>query len=264
MRFAGSIFLLAAASAAFAYDAVISKGLFIGTDSTEPGASLEQIFSRPRNHVTATCSLLQYYGHDNNYIPRNLTPVKGFTGYEAFKSAVKESPAFAEDGLLVASIEVKGDLDELQYAIREAIPYKEGQSVAVNLVSSIPTKSRSLSGTQVVLFSLVEIVKPRSQEKVTVRLVELPLVLETDAQGHVQLSRHMSQLNVIAFVVNPAWLEEHAELLAEYVKTATTYKKFVQLFTTIDDAEDDDENNDTLTQWIFGRRRLYRDLPHAC
>ncbi|KAF9161346.1 hypothetical protein DFQ26_004643 [Actinomortierella ambigua] len=260
MRFANSILLLATASLAFAFDAVISKGLWIGTDSTKPGVSLEKIFADRRNHVTATSSLLQYYGSDNSYVPRDMIPAKGMNSYDAFKASVQNSPAFIDVTESKVQMYADTDLEKLQEAIRSAYPYQQdGSLVALNLVSSIPSKSLTLRGTQVVLFSLVEVFKPSKQETVEVRLIELPIVLVVDDQGHVELLGHLTQLTVLTYKVDSEWLHESAPLLAEYVKKATTVKEFVQIFTTLDEDEEEDE----FTQWVSSNRRLYRNFPIA-
>ncbi|KAF9161347.1 hypothetical protein DFQ26_004644 [Actinomortierella ambigua] len=265
MRFANSILLLATASVAFAFDAVISKGLWVGIDSTELGASVEEIFANRRNHVTATSSLLQFYGADTSYVPWETTPEKGRYSYGEFKFSVENTPAFKKIETSTALVYVSGDLDELQEAIRQEYKHQDRQLVALNLASSIPTKSRNLGGTQQVLFSLVEIFKPRTQKAVHVRLIELPLMLRTD-EGNVRVLEQDAELVVLTFEVNTKWLQDHAqELSSEFIQVATPVKEFVQIFTTFaeDEDEDEDEDEEYVSQWVSSNRRLYRNFPIA-
>ncbi|KAF9969193.1 hypothetical protein BGZ73_008561 [Actinomortierella ambigua] len=244
----------------FAFDAVISKGLWIGKDRTKAGASLEQIFSDPRNHVTATSSLLQFFGADNDYIPRDLTPVKGRYNYEEFKFSVNDFPAFVRVEKIDALVYVSGNLDEFQKAIVEEYKGKDNKLVALNLRSSIPTKSHSLHGAQSVLFSLVEILKPQDDEPVTVKIFEMKLDLFTNERGVVRLQEQDATLAVYTFHVDSEYLQERSQELAEDVAKITTVKEFAQIFTT----PDEDEDNQFPFQWAPGRRRVYRNLPAAC
>ncbi|KAF9161348.1 hypothetical protein DFQ26_004645 [Actinomortierella ambigua] len=234
MRFANSILLLATASVAFAFDAVISKGLWIGTDSTKPGASLEEIFANRRNHVTAVSTILQMY----TLLSKKLKRPR-------------------------AKVFVSGELDELQAAIRQEYKHQDRELVALNLASSIPTKSRNLVGTQFVLFSLVEIFKPRTQEAVHVRLIELPLGLRID-KGNVRLYTQDARLTTLTFEFKTKWVKGHAqEIASSYLGLPITVKEFVRIFTTSVEDENEDEDEDDLSQWVSCNRRLYHNLPIA-
>ncbi|KAG0263042.1 hypothetical protein DFQ27_001974 [Actinomortierella ambigua] len=247
MRFTNPILLLDTASMAFAFDAVISKGLWIGTDSTNPGASLEEIFAHRRNHVTAVSTILQMYSLNSDFIPWKRTPQNGRHSYGSFKFMLENSPIFQKVETFTAQMFVSGDLYELQTAIRQEYKHQDRELVAFNLASSIPTKSRNLVGTHLVLFSLVEIFKPRTQEAVHVRLIELPLGLRVD-KGDVRLYNQDAKLTALTFEIKTKWVKEHAhEIASSYLGLPITVKEFVQIFTTSAEDENEDEDEDDLS-----------------
>ncbi|KAG0241755.1 hypothetical protein BGW41_005409 [Actinomortierella wolfii] len=202
MRIAKLIFVLAAASAGFAYKAIISRGLWTGVDTTESGASLVDIFAKRRNHVTATSSLLLYYGAKSNYIPSHLPFYKGLYSYESFKRNFMERVSFRKSHLDHFKLRVSDDLDQLQNAILKAYPYADGQLVALNLRASIPTTSN----------------------------------------GRVRVQNQATNLFVQSFEMSDSWLSKNAELLAEQVEKATPVKKLVELFTTPDEGYEEEED----------------------
>ncbi|KAG0234866.1 hypothetical protein BGW42_006143 [Actinomortierella wolfii] len=252
MRIAKLIFVFAAASAGFAYEAIISRGLWTGVDTTESGASLVDIFAKRRNHVTATSSLLLHFGAKSGYIPSHLTPDKGIDSYYKFRHNFMKHESFSKSHLDHLRVRVSGDLDQLQNAIIKSYPYADGQLVALNLRASIPTTSYILHGEQMVLFSLVEVLKPRTSPSVVVRLIEMPLLLET-SNGRVRVQNQSANLIVQSFEMSDSWLSKNAELLAEQVGKATPVKKLVELFTTPDEGYEEEE--DIVSQWIFGHKK---------
>ncbi|KAF9978399.1 hypothetical protein BGZ73_002578 [Actinomortierella ambigua] len=220
MRFAKSLIVLATATLAFAQDAVVSRGLFLGFDTTSPGARGAEIFRAPRNHATAAASILSHAASQTKYAPQSQSPTKVLDPYNQFKAKVDEFPGFDNGKKFHVPLWLEGGFANLQKEIEANYLYDDKASIARQIRYAVPVvnKNENLQEWEI---SLVVIRQPKNrppEAAVIVELISVALQLETGENGEVQIPRQYTTLVTRRYPVNERYLEEHADVLAKNIK----------------------------------------------
>ncbi|KAG0235226.1 hypothetical protein BGW42_005690 [Actinomortierella wolfii] len=237
MRIYKGLIILAAAVAVLAQDAVVSRGLFNGDDTTNPEAHGPKIFRESRNHPMAVASILVHAGVKVGYDPHMQTPAKSRNTFTAFLKKVAKFPGFlmGDTFHLILNLE-GGSVDEVEEKVRMAYPFVDGEYISSNLRYAIPEVNTDRSLKRFV-FSLVVITKPYgkgdpddSNTKITVELVRLQLEIHTvDHSGNVYIPRQAAVLTATQLEVKRHYLIRRAEHLANRIPKASLVD-FVKYF----------------------------------
>ncbi|KAG0226360.1 hypothetical protein BGW41_004214 [Actinomortierella wolfii] len=76
----------------FAHDAIQSRGIFLGQDTSDNKATGEAIFSDPKNHPMAVASILKFTAEKANFYPHSDGPVKSIDAFETFTDQWSKLP----------------------------------------------------------------------------------------------------------------------------------------------------------------------------
>ncbi|KAF9974161.1 hypothetical protein BGZ73_002469 [Actinomortierella ambigua] len=225
MHICKGLLILTATLVVLAKDAVVSRGVFNGDDTTNPDARGVKVFREPRNHPMAVASILMYAGGKAGYDPHSQAPKKSRHSYRAFRKQVSAFPGFlkGETFRMLLSLE-GGSLDEVENKVRMAYPFADGDYIGSSIRYSIPTVSIGPDVADFV-FSLVVISKPYGSEdpddtntKITIELVRLHLKIKAvNGDGAVQIPKQTAKLIVSQLEVKRHYLIRRAEYLAKKI-----------------------------------------------
>ncbi|KAG0220678.1 hypothetical protein BGW41_007610 [Actinomortierella wolfii] len=228
MRLSKTLLIIATATVALAKDAIISRGLFIGKDTTLPGARGLEVYEDPRNHATAAASILKYIATKSNYNPQSLPPAKAQEAHKTFIEDVRNSIPY------YVSLKLDGGFADLQNKIEKKYPFEDKATIARQLRYAFPVynKQNELRRWEV---SLLLIRKPHPENEedtntpVTVELISLSLELNTHANGEVDLPSQRAVLVVEPLELDAEFLKDRAQTLFDIVGV-TTIKRFGEYF----------------------------------
>ncbi|KAF9155420.1 hypothetical protein DFQ26_009740 [Actinomortierella ambigua] len=221
MRFSTTLLVLASAAVALAQQVIVSKGLFIARDESDPNATGADIFKHPRNHVIATGSILRRAAQSSQYLPSKQDPTKTRAGFFEFQYKAASFLGFVEyDVPYKEQLKLEGGLRNLEKTILEAYESYENKYIAQQLVKLVPKKGQK-DETKSYVLSLVTINKRNANNYVETKLINVALRLKTNEKGEIEVPAQNAYLNVRHFVVDATYLEKNAEKLAQNVEKAT-------------------------------------------
>ncbi|KAG0233844.1 hypothetical protein BGW41_001376 [Actinomortierella wolfii] len=236
MLLAKTLIIIATATVVLAQDAIVSRGLFSGKDTTLPGARGLEVYEDPRNHATAAASILKYYAAISEYDPQSLPPAKAREAYKTFTKQARGFPGFSHSVPYTATIKLEGGFPDLQNKIEERYPFDDKVSVARELRYAFPVISKQYKLRQWEA-SLLLIRKPRPENEedtntpVTVELISLRLELATHVNGNIELLPQTTVLVVERFGLDSEYLKKYAQILFGNTGV-TTIKQFEKYFTS--------------------------------
>ncbi|KAG0233845.1 hypothetical protein BGW41_001377, partial [Actinomortierella wolfii] len=211
-----------------AQHAGITRGLFIGEDTTRPGANGPEIYEDPRNHATAAASILKYIATKAKYDPRNQSPSKDVRAYRRFIDYVSEFDAFKHGHHYSVSLDLDGELPDLQNKIEKQYPFEDKASIARQLCDALPEYNRNPFIRRWEI-SLILIRKPYSENEVTVEVIKLNIDLSRYYGGQVYIPPQRAELDFQRHVLNPTVVKNAARHLSDMTGT-TTIKQFEEYF----------------------------------
>ncbi|KAG0258970.1 hypothetical protein DFQ27_004355 [Actinomortierella ambigua] len=221
MRLAKSLIVFAAATVALAQDAIISRGFFIGVDTSLPGARGPEVFRNPKNHAIASASIVKYAASKVNYVPQSQPPSKTSDSYIAFKEKVRTFPGLREGDSYHLLLKLEGGASDLQDKIQQQYPFDNEASVARQLRYALPSfnKDTTLREWEV---SLVLIRKPKDiDDRVTVELISLTLLLDTAQNGDVEIPEQHAKFVTKQYEMKTNVLVKNADRLFKDVGVTT-------------------------------------------
>ncbi|KAG0330409.1 hypothetical protein BG000_011720 [Podila horticola] len=213
-----SIFLVCSAAVVMARgnpDAVVSGGLFVGEDTTNPDASAVDIYKYPENYASAVASILQYSAVTTDYRP-SQPDATAKSGYSGFQRKASTFPGFILTANSEGDIPLDGSLIQLEEAVREEYPSTDSILIARSLRDLFPGYVEDSSLKEWVL-SLVVIRKPFYSDTVTFKLVQLELTIATDKAHSTYIPEQTARLSSSEFQVNAAVLTNKADQFAEII-----------------------------------------------
>ncbi|KAG0268918.1 hypothetical protein DFQ27_005358 [Actinomortierella ambigua] len=268
MYLSKAVLLLASVALALAQDAVQSKGIFLGKDTSDEKATGKAIFSEVKNHPTAAASIITALAKTMNFKPHEDGPVKSGQEFTSFSRKWESLLAFqvVEKPFCLLVLPEKSSREDLLRALHYAdLRDPENQDVlAETLAGLVPETSHIKKSRQEWVMLLTAIKKKAKKEEpqkppssgegdssslffgdleahhdpedvVTVDFYVLRLKLKVHgggkAGGKVEIEEQEAVLQLVRLVSNTELLIELAEEFAKEVKKATV-SDFEKFFTT--------------------------------
>ncbi|KAG0270658.1 hypothetical protein DFQ27_000008 [Actinomortierella ambigua] len=252
-----STLVLILTSVAFARDAVLSRGVFVGVDTTEKNASPIEVFRNPMNHATAAASVIRRQAERTFFLPHKMGPAELCGSFDRWKDTVIQFPGFKmtrrprpED------VVMEGEAGKLGKALQRgltALSVPHATDVAFEFIDLIPEKLEDRSLKEFVL-SVMVIEKPKNSQEVMVRLVELLIELESSMfSKKVSIPDQTIRLKLVEMKVDKDFMQRNAQTLAKAMPK-TLVSEFMWMLTSPKKEDLDLEclNQDRFSQWIDG------------
>ncbi|KAF9979043.1 hypothetical protein BGZ73_007145 [Actinomortierella ambigua] len=220
MRLSTALLVLASAAVALAQQAIVSTGIVIARDDSDPNAEGAEIFKHTRNHVVATGSILRRAAQSSRYEPSKQSPSRTRAGFYEFQVKATSFLGFEENRPLKKKLKLEGGIRNLEEAIKKAYDTYEINLIAKKLVELIPDRNQKPHIKQFVL-SLDTINKRNAWNHVETKLINLAINLETDENGRVHVPEQNAYLYVRHLTVDSEYLKENADKLAQNIEKAT-------------------------------------------
>ncbi|GJJ72046.1 hypothetical protein EMPS_04403 [Entomortierella parvispora] len=189
MLFIKSLLVLCSAAVVFARnsgEAVASRAIFFGEDTSDSSANPYDIYANPKNHASAVSSVLVFAANEVDFRPSEQQPKELGSNYEQFFKEVSAFPGFRLERDEQVLIPLDGTRIQFENAVFDTNPYYLHQSqVARNLRSLIPQRAGDNGGYW--LLSLIAIDKPEDADAVKIALVSVIVYIETDRTGKVTI-----------------------------------------------------------------------------
>ncbi|KAF9979016.1 hypothetical protein BGZ73_007117 [Actinomortierella ambigua] len=220
MRFSKAFVLLSSAALAFASDALVSRGIFAGTDSSDPRASGVDVFDNPKNHPAAAASILRALAKEADYWPNEQSAAKMQTTFGAFQKKVA-----AFNGLFRIGFDEQtftaSDKDDLYNEVEASYPFAESEAVALAVYDMVPKKNRDqdLKNWDLTVAMISKLEEPERGAEVVVTLVEVRVALETSQRGRVHFPKQEVTMITQRFGVLASTLEYNAQRYADKYPT---------------------------------------------
>ncbi|KAF9164747.1 sterol homeostasis protein [Actinomortierella ambigua] len=232
MRLSKAFIFIASATVAFSYEAVVSRGIFVGKDTTDKHANSTDIYKNPRNHATAAASILVHVAKTIGYDPHTQDPAKAAENFARFEMRWPGLMGFRfldQAGIL---LNFSSSLDDLQRQIQLAYDPYANVSVARSLCQLVPT-STTIRTAKVWTLSLVTIDQTMSSGDTRATLISLSLDLNIAGDGKVSLPpQQRAAINYFEIRVYPEEMDAKAAEFSRRVGMTTTINMFQEYFTT--------------------------------
>ncbi|KAF9164422.1 hypothetical protein DFQ26_001468 [Actinomortierella ambigua] len=256
MHFSKTLILLASATLAFAGDALVSRGLFEGTDTTDPHAGGSDVFEFPENHPAATGSILRGLATEVDYWPYEQPAAKMPLTYRSFVKKVETFPGFFRMPSDEQTFTVR-QKDELYNAIEENYPYAESEAVAMAVDEMVPKRNKNPDLKQWELTAVLvnKLDAREGNTEIIVSLIEVQVRLETSHRGRVHFPKQEVTMTVRRFGVIASTLESNADRYAQRFQTVDV-ENFTEFMTS-----SADNNEFVFSPRCSGQLRMGRRDP---
>ncbi|KAG0232452.1 hypothetical protein BGW42_008170 [Actinomortierella wolfii] len=249
-----STLVFALATVALARDAVLSRGIFVGTDTTSKGASKLDIFKRPENHATAVASVIRHASETMSFLPYQSKPAELCERFDAWKDKLMKFPGFE---MLrkpkPVDVDMEGGEQKLAKALKRGLGKLQvvgADKIAMEFINLIPEKNEDRS-LKDFLLSVIVIDKPMGSQDVAVRLVELHMELETSlVNKKVSIPDQTIRLKLLEMEARTSFLVDNAERLAEYLPRSDV-AEFMWMLTS-------PREQDEFQMWSDDQLAIYR------
>ncbi|KAF9974624.1 hypothetical protein BGZ73_001922 [Actinomortierella ambigua] len=251
MRLSKVLFIVASAALALAQDAIVSKPIFSGKDTTNMYDSGAEIYQKIENHPSAAAALLVYAAQKTSYEPHTSRILKAIYPYQALEMKLRKFQGFKFSETRLQITIKSSSRGELYEEVKKAYDGVENKAIAANIRNLVPVENPEGAALKTWLLSVPIIRRDPTFGRVTIKLARLTLRLDTDDDGKVEIVAGQEAKFVVSeFELDPRYLNEHATTLASKIPSADIggYKLF---FTSKGDNEssvdhDDDIRDDSM------------------
>ncbi|KAF9167228.1 hypothetical protein DFQ26_005341 [Actinomortierella ambigua] len=200
---------------AFAQDAAVTRGRFLGEDTTKRGSDPVEMYKDPANHATAAASILRGLAVETGCFPQENSPAELATKLSDWVSSLWESSALEPDPPVQRAIRFDGDKESLGATITSAIAkLPHAEYVGQELARMVPKHIEDRGLKRWSLF-LVIVEKPKDDSSVNVYLCDLVLKIEPlGPEVEVFIPRQSLMLSLQSFTLNAEDVESKAEQYA--------------------------------------------------
>lgn len=225
------------ATVALAAQAVVSRAIFEGVDTTESSAEPRDIFENPKNHAAATASILTFAANKANFLPTEQAPKSLGSALNDFVRKVSTFPGFLTEGEVNDELLLNGSLDQFEEIIHSRL---HDSFVTSSLRDLVPNYIEDESLTNWVL-SLIVLSKPKHSDGVHIKLVRVSLTISRDEDGTANLPKQTASLIVSSFLVHSRVLSDNADRFAQTVPVHRV-NNFIKFFASSNDDVIDHES----------------------
>ncbi|KAG0233502.1 hypothetical protein BGW41_001462 [Actinomortierella wolfii] len=231
MRFSTALLALASAAVAVAQHAIISKGLLIARDTSDPNAQGPDIFKYERNHLVAVCSILHRAAESSRYAPNRQDPTKVQAPFYEFQYKAASFAGFDEyENPHTYQLNLNGGLEDLEHYIKVVYHSYDQGLIAKTLAELVPKRLKNPDLKSFIL-SLVTVNKNNNSSIIKARLINLSIRLQTNKEGEVVIPEQKAYLYARELIADPMYLKNNAEALARHIEK-TSSNDFKQYFST--------------------------------
>ncbi|KAF9958199.1 hypothetical protein BGZ70_009287, partial [Mortierella alpina] len=191
-----------------------------------PRCDRAPVFTDRKNRGSALASVVQHCANSANFKPAELGVHISPSYYTEFVLLLSSFPALKKTASEVVGLDLIGTKKQLVGEIKylydqfdKEEDYPVDRQVAKNFGRLIP-KTLDHPDQKRWLLSQVGIYKVRYADKYRIELARVTLRLSEDSKTRkVKIDEQRTTLSRDVFTVNTQWITEHAELLAERLKT---------------------------------------------
>ncbi|KAF9167229.1 hypothetical protein DFQ26_005342 [Actinomortierella ambigua] len=207
--------IAACATMAFAGGAAVSRGRFLGEDTTKRDSDPVEMYRDPANHATAAASILRGLAVEAEYFPQEDSPAELATKLSSWTSSLRNSLALERHMANLRLVRFDGDKKNLGAAIARTIArFPHGERVSQELVQMVPKYVADLDLTQW-RFILTIVDKPKDDSSVKVYLYEMALKIEPRGPAaEVVIPEQRFTMDLYPFSLNAEDVESKAEQYA--------------------------------------------------
>lgn len=250
-----STLILACAAVALARDAVLSRGIFLGEDTSNPEDPPEQIFAKPKNHAMAAASIMRYAGDQVRFTPHDSSPAELNKVFDDWLNAVGQFKGFRmASPPMAGELKLEGGRDKVREQLLHRIEWMSDADIIANEVAGMIPESNDDRDLKDFALNLLIIQQPeiphdggfffgggghgrypnRSKDKVLVRMLTLELKLDTAFLFKwVTVPDQTAYITYTEREVDKMYMAKNAERLAEKTeKSMTDVESMMWYFTS--------------------------------
>ncbi|KAG0239848.1 hypothetical protein B0O80DRAFT_499785 [Mortierella sp. GBAus27b] len=211
-------------------DAVVSRALYIGTDSSDPTDRPYEIFHDPRNHPTAVASLLFHFSEGADFHPKEQGIDATSKAYGKFIGSVLSFPGFRRHPK-ESDLDLSGSLDQFRDEIASKYdPDDRTKSDDISYEFEWQLPKTLATSQEQWLLSLATITRT-ADDAIVVDLSSIPVKLTKDDYGSVTIDKQATVLRQQIVRVDAEFLIRHAEPLRRSVDIISVERFTREFFT---------------------------------
>ncbi|KAF9366784.1 hypothetical protein BGX34_007558 [Mortierella sp. NVP85] len=232
------------------------KTLFTGVDNSDPNASVFDVMLEPKNHATATATILQYFAAQKDFHPKQQGLYRSADKLVEYEFIIGFFRPFVFKSKQNPVLKLEGGPIQLKEAIAAAYSPISGKAdvVAAAFVDQIPSSAdQSLSG----IWDLAVItIHAEEDNKITLDMSTLEIGILVDNDGSVLIPPQDAGLFQVTHELDPEHLlEDIADFFDDLSKVDA--ETFADNFST----PNPEGSNPSLAALLFGSDHSCEDKP---
>ncbi|KAG9321587.1 hypothetical protein KVV02_001273 [Mortierella alpina] len=203
-----------------AYDALYSRAIFLGKDTTDPLRLNIDTFKEPRNHPAAVASIILQVASQVHFKPdEDKTLVLDPEVFARFEFELLQLSAFELVESKVVSLELTGNLKQFACEVFKKYPSTADPALIAEALQQLVPSSLTDASWQDILLSLVLIQKADDSDEISVDVASIAMVIvlkealkEGESSGPAVIAQQKATLTWKRLRVVANELVEHAEV----------------------------------------------------
>jgi len=241
-------------------DAIVSGACMVGQDMSQETRG-EEVFRNPRNHATAVASILRHSADRAEFRPREKGVITDPKVYNQFLKDVNNFPGFKSHHQDMERLELQGDREQFKREV--AKKYKTDRNdpwqIARSFERLLPHEVDKDNQEWLLNYVVMNTQGSRggggggNQGEITVEICSITLKLTKDSNtDQAKIKRQTAEMKLSMFTVKREYLEEHANALAQRIRTMEARKALRELSSNGLLGDDDNNGGSDLEAWFEG------------
>ncbi|KAG0238436.1 hypothetical protein B0O80DRAFT_454927 [Mortierella sp. GBAus27b] len=254
-----ALLLVCSATAVFAgsrIDAIVSGACFVGQDTSQDTRG-EEVFRDPRNHATAVASILRHSADRAEFRPREKGVITDPKVYEQFLKDVNNFPGFKSHHQQMERLDLQGDREQFKREVAKKYqtdrndPWQIATAFERLLPHEVDEDNQEWLLNYVVMNTQGSQRGGGGQKDISVEICSITLKLTKDSNDQTKIKRQTAEMKMNMFTVKQEYLAQHANSLAQRIRTMDARKALRELSSN-GLLGDDDNNGGDLEAWFEG------------
>jgi len=212
-------------------DKLVSGFMFFGTNTSDPNASILEMFQNSKNHVDATFSIIGKSGSLALFDPENDSLKEAASTYQSYMTRLGTFPGFNTIESYKIPIKVTNDIQSLKDQITEDY-FNDKENDIKNAIDKLIGSILSFEHSGTYSYMATHTIVTIEETGIMIYVARMMISVPHNKIGMIYIGEQSTYLEITKLQVNSTYITLNASQLADMITTKYTYDQIVKSITT--------------------------------